>query len=100
MRIDPMGCRHAEFNSIVRVSRNFEGNDTVGKPNWYSAELQVNCAACGMAFEFYGVVPSDNPTAPMTDRTGERLKVPIRPRLKSAAAPTIDPLPATRRMLP
>lgn len=63
-------CSHSDFKVHSRV------NEDAGE---FALEIAVECAECGMPFQFLGVSGGDSPSKPTVGITEMDLSVPIRP---------------------
>jgi hypothetical protein len=69
-----MNCQHKDFRAHVVVNR----IEDVGR---FTADVRINCAECGLPFEFVGVgecgFSYEHPTV---DPSAQELRVPVRPK--------------------
>ncbi len=70
-------CEHKEFKSMVKVGRLSEKEG--GVINSYCADITINCAECGQAFEFVGVSGGYSPFEPKVSADSTELRIPIKP---------------------
>jgi hypothetical protein len=78
-RIDPdRPCPHEDFDAFVDVARITAGDNdptVIG----YTAEIRVNCRACGEPFRWTGVPAGLSPRQPTCSVDGTELRAPLRP---------------------
>lgn len=72
-------CPHMNFNASVNVFRLTDSKDET-KVIGYTTEIRVNCAECGLPFEFIGVDAGMMPSKPMASVDAQELRAPIRPK--------------------
>lgn len=72
-----MACAHKNFKASVKVGRlsKIEGGPISG----YTADVQINCAECGMPFRFLGVAAGNHYAEPRVSIDGSELRAPIEP---------------------
>jgi hypothetical protein len=86
-------CRHENFNASVMVGRltRDEGGPVIG----YAADVQIQCAQCGLPFRFVGVSAGVHHSEPRVSVDGMELRAPIEPatheRFAASASYTMPP---------
>jgi hypothetical protein len=70
-------CPHEDFDVNVEVNRlaDHDGGPITG----YSADIRVQCAACGEPFRWIGVPAGLSPRGPMCSIDETKLRAPLRP---------------------
>lgn len=66
-------CQHMNFRAAVRVNR----VEDIGK---FTADVNIECSDCGLPFEFLGMVPGANYSAPTVSIDATEARLPIAPR--------------------
>lgn len=80
MAADPdKACPHNNFAANVNVGRIFKDEDQGTVPDGFTAEITVNCAACGEPFRWIGVPAGLRPDRPMVSVDETELRAPLRP---------------------
>ena len=74
-----MACKHLDFAASVVCNR-LTKSDKEPEIIAYAAEIRINCANCGLPFEFIGVEAGLMPDRPMSSVDAQELRVPIRPK--------------------
>lgn len=70
-------CQHHESNVKAEV---YSLSDTEDGPvTGFTADIKVNCAKCGMAFEWLGLEKGFSTQKPMVSFDGIELRAPITP---------------------
>lgn len=72
-------CQHERFVARVDVGRLAEVEVEGGPITGYSAEIQVKCDACGLAFRFIGVPAGNHYAEPRVSSDGLELRAPLEP---------------------
>lgn len=72
-------CKHMDFKANVKVGRltAAENSDVVV---WFDAEVTIECAECGIPFEFMGLPMGLSPLEPCCSVTGVEARMPIKPK--------------------
>jgi hypothetical protein len=79
LRVDPdRPCLHEDFDAFVGVGR-ITASETDPTVIGYSAEIRVNCRACGEPFRWTGVPAGLSPRQPMCSVDETELRAPLRP---------------------
>lgn len=71
------GCDHPGFKAMVSVGRLTDESREVGS---YTAEVHVECAACGLPFEFVGMPFGVHPARPTMSPDALEARLPIQPQ--------------------
>lgn len=76
----PNQCMHLNFRANVEVNRVLKNEDDT-MPWYYTADIRVNCADCGLPFEFVGDFDCGlMPDRATVDPSAQELRVPLRPK--------------------
>lgn len=70
-------CEHPDFAATVCVSRLTSSDD--GPVTGYTADVRVECAACGEPFRWIGVAAGASCRGPMCSIDETELRAPLRP---------------------
>lgn len=73
-------CDHQNFRVDAKVGRIL--NDDKEPPAYYHADIRLNCADCGIAFEWQGLPNGFSPYQPTVSIDGQELLVPAMPHGK------------------
>lgn len=80
-----MSCGHEIFKAAVSVARLRAESD--GPVTGYTADVTVNCAACGLPFRFIGLAAGNHHSEPRVSMDGTELRAPIEPATHERFAP-------------
>lgn len=72
-------CTHESFNTTARILRFTDNGDKSEIAIRFAAEIKINCAQCGQAFEFIGLSMGVSATGPTSSPDGTELRIPMRP---------------------
>ena len=72
-------CSHENFAATVNVNRLTKSDDDATVIA-HQADIRINCAECGLPFEFVGVDAGMLPNKPMASVDAQELRAPIRPK--------------------
>lgn len=73
-----MPCEHKEFKAMVRVGR--LSLEEGGPITHYQADINIECADCGLPFEFVGVPVGSSGYRPCSDFGALEMRAPITPQ--------------------
>lgn len=75
-----MSCKHENFVANVTVNRIGEGDEPIGEVKGFMADVKINCADCGLPFEFMGFDCGLSWSKPMVNPSAQEIRIPIRPK--------------------
>lgn len=78
-------CAHEQFECRADIGRlsEVEGGPITG----YTAEIQVKCAQCGLAFRFIGLPAGNHYAEPRVSPDGLELRAPLEPATHAKFVP-------------
>ncbi len=83
-------CEHPGFKASVEVGRLTDG---AGNVHAFTADVRVECAVCGLPFEFMGMPEGLSPSVPTRSVDGLEARLPIQPQLRSELLGPLWPSP-------
>jgi hypothetical protein len=75
---DP-NCVHMNFRANVNVGR-LSASETDDTIVGFTADVNIECAECGLPFEFVGLPMGSSPQQPMCSVDGLEARMPIKPQ--------------------
>jgi hypothetical protein len=70
-----VSCQHEDFVAVVNVGR--IGGGDGGSPEWFTADVRVNCVHCGEPFAFKGLRCGASQVEPMVSADGLEARLPL-----------------------